>query len=179
MPIVPDDKNWTWVLERACPQCGFEGEHFAVADAPATIDANAIEWARLLAHPKVRERPNDHTWSALEYACHTRDVYRLYLYRLDLMRNEDGPHFANWDQDVTAVEDRYDEQDPVEVAGELAVAADLLARAFASVGDDEWGRTGYRSDGVAFTIDTFTRYMVHDPVHHVWDVQQGYAALGD
>ena len=51
--------------------------------------------------------------------------------------------------------------------------------AFASVRADEWGRTGYRSDGVAFTIDTFTRYMVHDPVHHVWDVQQGYATLDD
>ena len=23
MPIVPDDKDWTWVLERRCPQCGF------------------------------------------------------------------------------------------------------------------------------------------------------------
>jgi len=30
---------------------------------------------------------------------------------------------------------------------------------------------------VAFTIDTFTRHFVHDPVHHVWDVEQGFAAL--
>ena len=177
MPIVPDDKNWTWVLERACPECGFAGEHFRVEDAPAAIDANAKEWAELLAHPLVRERPNDHTWSGLEYACHVRDVFRLYLFRLDLMRLEDGPNFPNWDQDETAVADRYDEQDPVVVAGELAVAADLLARAYAAVRPDEWGRTGYRSDGAAFTIDSFTRYMVHDPVHHVWDVRQGYAAL--
>ena len=177
MPIVPDDKNWTWVLERACPECGFEGEHFRVEDAPAVIDANGREWAELLAHPSVRERPNDHTWSGLEYACHVRDVYRLYLFRLDLMRVEDAPHFPNWDQDETAIADRYDEQDPVEVAGELAVAADLLARAFATVRPDEWGRTGFRSDGAAFTIESFTRYMVHDPLHHVVDVRNGYAAL--
>jgi hypothetical protein len=177
MPIVPDDKNWTWVLERACPECGFAGEHFDVATAPAVIDENAREFARLLAHPRVRERPNDHTWSGLEYGCHVRDVYRLYLFRLELMRFEDGPRFPNWDQDETAVKDRYDLQDPVEVAGELAVAADLLARAFADVRPEEWARAGYRSDGAAFTIDTFTRYMVHDPVHHVRDVQVGYAAL--
>ena len=24
MAIVPDDKNWTWVLARPCPDCGFE-----------------------------------------------------------------------------------------------------------------------------------------------------------
>lgn len=177
MPIVPDDKNWTWVLEQACLECGFVGEDFPATDAPAALEHNAEEWLELLQHPRVRDRPDDHTWSALEYACHVRDVCRLYLYRLNLMRDQDGPHFPNWDQDVTAVEDRYGEQDPAVVAEELAVAADQLARAFASVRPDEWGRTGYRSDGVAFTIDTFTRYMVHDPVHHVVDVRRGYAAL--
>lgn len=58
-------------------------------------------------------------------------------------------------------------------------ATDLLARAFADVGDGEWQRTGFRSDGAAFTIDSFARYMVHDPVHHVHDVEQGYAELSD
>ncbi len=177
MPIVPDDKDWTWVLERACPECGFDGEHFRVEDAPAELRANAVEWSRLLDRPSVRERPDDHTWSGLEYACHVRDVFRLYLFRLDLMRDQDGPHFPNWDQDETAIADRYAEQDPVEVAGELAVAADLLARAFATVRPEELGRTGFRSDGAEFTIGSFTRYMVHDPVHHVWDVRQGYSAI--
>ena len=22
--IVPDDKDWTWVLQRECPECGFD-----------------------------------------------------------------------------------------------------------------------------------------------------------
>ena len=177
MPIVPDDKNWTWVLERPCPDCGFVAEAFDPAEAPAAIRANAARWQELLTHPRVAARPNDHTWSSLEYACHVRDVYRLYLYRLGLMLDQNGPHFPNWDQDVTAVEDRYDLQDPAVVAEELAAAAAELAAAYAAVRPDQLGRTGYRSDGAAFTIDSFTRYMVHDPVHHVWDAEQGYAAL--
>jgi hypothetical protein len=177
MPIVPDDKNWTWVLQRRCPDCGFDGSTFAPSDAPAAIEANALQWRRLLTHPLVAMRPNDRTWSGLEYGCHVRDVFRLYLYRLNLMLNEDGPHFENWDQDITAQTDRYGEQSPTVVADELVTAAVLLADRFAAVQPDQWGRTGFRSDGAAFTIDSFTRYMVHDPVHHVWDVEQGYATL--
>lgn len=28
MPIVPDTKDWTWVLERTCPECNFDVRGF-------------------------------------------------------------------------------------------------------------------------------------------------------
>jgi hypothetical protein len=80
------------------------------------------------------------------------------------------PTYPNWDQDVTAVEDRYREQDPVVVADELAGAAESLAGAFATVDGQTWDRRGTRSDGAHFTVETFGRYMIHDPVHHLYDV---------
>ena len=177
MPIVPDEKNWTWVLERPCPDCGFDSARFPREEVGNEIVAMLPAWRALLADPRARTRPNDHTWSATEYACHVRDVYRLYLYRLDLMLTQTDPHFENWDQDQTAVDDHYDQQDPAEVALELAAAADMLSARFATVGAGEWQRTGVRSDGAAFTIDTFARYFLHDPLHHLWDIEQGYAAL--
>ncbi|HEY5013683.1 MAG TPA: DinB family protein, partial [Acidimicrobiia bacterium] len=27
--ITPDTKDWTWVLERPCPECGFDASAFA------------------------------------------------------------------------------------------------------------------------------------------------------
>jgi hypothetical protein len=33
-------------------------------------------------------RPSDDRWSALEYACHVRDVFRLYDERLEMMLTE-------------------------------------------------------------------------------------------
>jgi hypothetical protein len=33
-----------------------------------------------------------------------------------------------------------------------------------------WERRGRRSDGAAFTVATFGRYMIHDPIHHLHDV---------
>src|SRR6187402_2919662 len=152
MPITPDTKNWTWVLEKPCPECGFDASTFAAVDVAAMVRANAAAWPAVLARPDVRVRPNDETWSALEYAAHTRDVFRIYDYRLGLMLAEDDPLFPNWDQDATAVEEKYNEQDPATVSDELQAAAASLADAFDAVPVDAWQRPGRRSDGVGFTI---------------------------
>ncbi len=117
-------------------------------------------------------RPNDATWSGLEYACHVRDVYRRFDARIALMLAEDGATFANWDQDATAVEERYEEQDPAVVVGQLEVAADQMAARLDAITEDQWPRPGYRSNGSQFTVDTISRYMVHDAMHHVYDVKQ-------
>jgi hypothetical protein len=171
MAIVPDTKNWTWVLERECPECGFDSSATPASDVPALLRANANAWPAVLERDGVAVRPDDSTWSDLEYAAHVRDVFRIFLLRLDLMLTEDDPEFPNWDQDVTAVEERYNEQDPAVVAVELTDAAEALARAFEAVPDDAWERRGFRGDGSAFTVDTLARYMVHDPVHHLHDVK--------
>ena len=176
MPISPDTKDWTWVLEQPCPECGFDATGVAPASVAARIRENAAAWITVLARADVRERPRPDVWSPLEYACHVRDVFRLYDERLHLMLDEDAPLFANWDQDVTAVEDRYGEQDPATVATDLVAAAEVLATSFAAVTPDQHGRTGLRSDGSRFTVETFAQYLVHDPVHHVWDVTGADAA---
>jgi hypothetical protein len=129
-----------------------------------------LTWTGVLGADDVAVRPSDDRWSALEYACHVRDVFRIYDQRLTLMLTEDDPHFPNWDQDASAVDDAYNAQDPAVVATEIVMAGNRLADAFESVTGDQWARTGVRSDGVAFTVDTFGRYFIHDPIHHLGDV---------
>ena len=134
------------------------------------IRANAAAWRAPLAAPGAADRPKPDRWSALEYGCHVRDVFRLYDYRLGLMLIEDDPLYPNWDQDETAVADRYDAQDPATVADELAAAAAAIAARFGTVAGTQWDRPGRRGDGAAFTVETFGRYFMHDPVHHLYDV---------
>src|SRR5215469_17078676 len=110
------------------------------------IRANAAAWPEALAAPRAAYRPQPDKWSALEYGCHVRDVLRLYDYRLGLMLTEDDPLYPNWDQDETALADRYDAQDPATVAGELAAAAETIAGRFAAVAGDQWTRPGRRGD---------------------------------
>lgn len=175
MPIVPDDKDWTWVLERACPECGFDAAAVPTGSIASLLRANAASWDRVLRRParELRRRPSEERWAPLEYACHVRDVCTLFLQRLELMLDEDDPLYPNWDQDATAVEHRYVEQDPAAVSAQLHAAATNLADAFAAVQGDQWQRLGRRSDGARFTVAGFGRYFLHDPVHHLYDVTGG------
>jgi hypothetical protein len=168
--IIPDTKDWTWVLERPCPECGFASTELAGRDVGDRTRASAAQWLQVLTRPDVRERPSPVVWSPLEYACHVRDVSELFDRRLALMLAEDDPLFENWDQDVTAVHGRYGEQDPARVAEGLDAGARSIADRFDSVTGDQWARTGRRSDGAVFTVETFGRYFVHDIVHHLHDV---------
>jgi DinB superfamily len=170
MTIVPDAKDWTWVLRHPCPECGLDTSSVAREDIPALIRVNAAAWREPLAAPDAVRRPQPGKWSALEYGCHVRDVLRLYDYRLGLMLTEDDPLYPNWDQDETAIADRYDVQDPVTVTNELTAAAQAIATRFDAVSGAEWTRPGRRSDGAVFTVETFARYFIHDPVHHLYDV---------
>jgi hypothetical protein len=178
MPIVPDTKNWTWVLDEVCPECGFDATTVDISVVGHLVRANAARWPALLDHPHARQRPSDDRWSATEYACHVRDVFRLFDERLRLMLEADEPRFANWDQDVTAVAERYDLQDPAMVTIELLEAAEQSAARWDTVTSDQWPRRGFRSDGAVFTVESFARYFLHDPEHHLGDVARGYRVLG-
>lgn len=171
MPIQPDDKDWTWVIEKPCPECEFDASSVSRDEIAAAIRDNADRWKDALAGRDVAVRPSGHVWSTLEYACHVRDVNRLFGERVRRMLLEDDPEFANWDQDATAVEDDYGSQDPAVVARELVEAAAAVAATYDTVEGDQWQRPGTRSNGSVFTVETIGRYHLHDVVHHIWDVR--------
>jgi hypothetical protein len=118
----------------------------------------------------VGERPTEDRWSPLEYGCHVRDLFRIFDGRLVLMLTEDNPTFENWDQDATAAEGDYGTQHPGTVATALYEAASVLAGRFENVEEGQWKRPGTRSNGSLFTVESLGIYLIHDPVHHLWDV---------
>ena len=169
--MMPETKDWTWVLHRPCPECSLDTRSFAREDIPTIIGANTASWQQALtasADPAARPAPG--TWSPVEYACHVRDLLVLCDYRLNLMLTQDDPLFANWDQDEAAVTGQYGEQALTEVAAQLRDAANTAVSRFAKVAGGQWLRKGRRGDGAQFTVETFGRHLVHETVHHLYDV---------
>ena len=166
------------MLQSACPDCGLDVQSFKREEVAALLLASAAQWQEVLEDDgMVRTRPQPLVWSALEYGAHVRDVCVLYLERLLLMLNEEGPRYPNRDQDATAIAKRYDLEDPLIVADQLVSAAGALADAFDALQGRDWDRTGFRSDGAAFTAESFARYFIHDPVYHLHDVRSGLDEL--
>jgi hypothetical protein len=169
---APDEKDWTWVLDSACPECGFDARTVGHGEVPVIIRGVVTSFRAALAEPEAEAatRPAPTVWSPLEYGCHVRDVFVLFEERLRLMLTEYDPLWANWDQDETAVAQRYWDQDPATVAAELAAAGERLATSFEAVDTLQWARPGRRSNGSVFTVESFSRYLAHDLVHHVHDI---------
>ncbi|WAP51799.1 hypothetical protein OL239_19080 [Arthrobacter sp. ATA002] len=51
MPLTPDTKNWTWVLDRPCPECGFDAAATDFSDVPGLLRDSAEDWRHILAGP--------------------------------------------------------------------------------------------------------------------------------
>ena len=168
-PVTADTKDWTWVLTRPCEQCGQDVRTIEPPLVAEAIRDNAANWRRVLDGPAVGARPAPGVWSPLEYACHVRDVHRVFATRVSLILEHDDPLFENWDQDAAASD--YGSQRAQVVAAELAAAAANVARRYDQVTPAQWPRPGRRSNGSTFTLATLAQYHLHDVLHHLWDVE--------
>ena len=166
----PNTRDWTFVEKEPCPECGYDASTIDPSDVGARLPADTAGWTAILARPDAAVRPSPTVWSPLEYACHVRDVLLVFTQRLGMMLTQVNPRFANWDQDATAVADRYWEQNPAAVAAQVDEAACTLAQLWSEVREDEWTRKGTRSDGAEFTVASLGVYLLHELRHHLADV---------
>ncbi|EWT02437.1 methyltransferase type 12 [Intrasporangium oryzae NRRL B-24470] len=171
-PSTPDSADWTWVLSRHCPDCGFDARDVRVDGIPEILHDASSRYAAVLGRADVRTRPSSGVWSPLEYVCHVRDVCDVMRGRVEQILAGGGElvHFANWDQDETALEKAYWRSDPSEVRREVTRAFDAAAAAYALPVGEQWTWPAERSNGSRFTTDSLAKYFLHDVIHHLWDV---------
>jgi hypothetical protein len=142
-------------------------------------------WGQLLGEAPVaalRWRAAPETWSALEYACHSRGVLEVFAARVERMLVEDDPDLVVWDDEAAVLDEAYNEQDPVVMADALQVATDgyraLLGRVDRVAGaSGAWARTGRREDDV-FTVSSLSRYALHESMHHRFDASRSIGQAG-
>ena len=171
---MAEGRDWTLYLHEPCPDCGADVQTVGVDDVGRAITDAVAAFARTLAAAdpnRVRARPGEGVWSALEYACHVRDLLGVFEHRVRGTLKTPGMHLTVWDVDASAVNDAYNEQVPVLVAEEMAT----MARSFVDlVGDLDtagWGTAADRR-GEPFTIRDMARFVLHELIHHRWDAER-------
>src|SRR5665647_711735 len=76
---TPDDKDWTWVLDTPCPECGFDAVAIKATDVATQVRDIAPAFEAVLDRPDARDRPEPGVWSPLEYGCHVRDLSLIHI----------------------------------------------------------------------------------------------------
>jgi hypothetical protein len=163
-----------------CEACGFVYADVDLTSVPGLLRSFGPRYASRLttAEPdRLRARPEPDTWSALEYACHLRDVLQVQRERLAEALEHDLPTFTPMDRDVRVERDHYNDQDPIDVSAQLRDAADRLGDAFERLTPIEWSRTGVYSwpTRAERTMAWLARHTIHEGEHHLLDFDASLA----
>ena len=166
---MTEGRDWTRTQFEACPDCGADASAIADDDLGRALVREAAAWHRTLAVAdpvRLRVRPEPEVWSALEYACHVRDLLPVMEERIRRMRVQDDPSLGWWDHEAAVVEDRYNEQEPVLVSEAIGANARGFSAALGGLEAHEWDRGAQRRPGERFTIRGMARFVLHETIHH-------------
>jgi hypothetical protein len=138
------------------------------------------QWIQLLldAGDELRLRPAPETWSALEYAAHSRDVTALHVFGIEQALTIDEPRFPEiaGEELVQSASSSYASQDPGVVGMELQIHARRLADLAQESGPTSWSR-GMTIGDSRSDVRRLLEHALHDSHHHLVDVENGLAAL--
>ncbi|MDM3975439.1 DinB family protein [Mycobacterium marseillense] len=122
----------------------------------------------------VRSRSHPDVWSPLEYACHLRDVLLVQRERVLAARRTSGSDCAPMGREERAEHDGYNEQDPADVARQLADAAALFSNVLARLSGDDWDRTViyHYPETHERSLRWVAVHTVHELQHHLLDIRR-------
>jgi hypothetical protein len=165
----------------SCDDCTFTYAEWSTDELPGKIRSAAAAIERSLeavsqsrdGASRLRAHPSDDTWSALEYACHVRDVLHVQRDRVQRAQTENRPVYEPMGRVERVDLDRYNEQDPVSVAVAIVMAADSLAYDLEMLDDAGWRREGvYGWPTIELRSMTWlAQHTVHELIHHHRDIE--------
>jgi hypothetical protein len=160
-----------------CGECGFVYDELPVDEIAASLRGLAPSFRAALdgVDPAVvATRVEPGVWSALEYACHVRDVLLVQRERVVLAQVTERPNLAPMSRDERVPICRYDAQSAAAVVDQLAMAAELLALVFEGLtpaGLDRELLYNFPAPEVR-DVAWVGRHTMHEGVHHLGDVRR-------
>jgi hypothetical protein len=158
-----------------CEQCAFDGGRYDGPTLLAAIRDLGPRWRALLtgAGERLRVRPEPETWSALEYAAHSRDITALHVFGVEQALTGAEPTFPAIDPglaDSTAA--NYNSESVDAVLDALDEHACRLASVADDAGEGAWSR-GITLGDDRSDVRWLLEHALHDSTHHLQDVERG------
>lgn len=163
-------------MER-CPECGFDPDDLAPPDTVVALRSFGRRYRAPLTRALpgedldaiARHSPEEGVWSALEYAWHVADVFRVFDDRVRCALAGRAPDEAVVDWEVR-VEAASPSMARVAVADELVDAADSLALTLDELDIGEWSLPAVTGRGREVAVGELAAIAVHEGSHHLLDV---------
>jgi hypothetical protein len=160
-----------------CMECGFDyelaqGTDFARLATPFVDSYVAL--LRSTSTERLQLRRSPQVWSALEYACHVRDMLLVQRERVFAARRRDRPVAEPMGRDDRVEHDGYNNQRPEDVARQLADATLLLSNALVRLSPADWERTviyGY-PERAERSLRWVAAHTLHELRHHLRDIRR-------
>ena len=165
-----------------CAGCEFDGSEYGPTELLEAIRGLGPQWRRLLldAGDDLRKRPAPATWSALEYAAHSRDITALHVFGVEQALTIDEPKLPEIaaDELVESAAATYASEDPEVVGSELESQTLRLVDLAQTSGPASWSR-GITVGSSRSDVRQLLEHALHDSHHHLADVNRGLALLRD
>jgi hypothetical protein len=160
-----------------CTECRYDDAVLDHSQVIAELTSLAGKLSQVLAsvpRSRLSERSNPTPWSPLEYGCHVRDVLRFQRERVVAAQAHYRPVFGPMRRDERAIDERYNEQDPLLIADDILKAAALLATELTALDEQGWQRTGIYPWPAPQprTVEWVARWTAHELAHHLFDIDR-------
>lgn len=160
-----------------CAECGFDAGVWTDAEAISAIAGLPDRWTQAVdgvSAPDLLRRPNPTMWSIAEYIDHVREVLFGMRFLLDVALNSPGRDLGD------APTPRFDPEprvvDVQQSLSGLASEARLLADQLEATPRRSWATTVIVG-GDELDVHWIARHAIHDPTHHLGDVERLRASL--
>ncbi len=160
-----------------CDECGFDSRRWTDADAVSAIAVLSGRWATALdglSDTDLQRRPLPNMWSIAEYVDHVREVLFGMRFLLETALTDPGTELGDPPEPGFDPEPRVVDVDRA-LRG-LSREAERLHHALTSASPRAWQSTVILG-GEALDVHWIARHGVHDPTHHLGDVDGLRAAL--
>jgi hypothetical protein len=159
-----------------CPDCGFVYDLSKAGTVERDIRERVAEVGAILRdrEANLRSRRQPGVWSPLEYGCHLRDMLLVQRERVLTARRMDRPDCPPSGRDERVIHDGYAEQQPEDVARQLADAAQLFSNVLARLAADDWDRAViyHYPETRERSLRWVAVHTLHEAQHHLRDIRR-------